>query len=669
MTNLLSIAALGAKIGFSLALGDAQGGRATVSAADMDSFSVATNGAVIVATWHGHPVAGDGFTATAHLREVDGAWQWDFAYGGQTSAYDVETVSFPEVTLARTDETRILYPPALGPGRLFRPDWPKAKPGEQVQESRLGVPSFQFTALFTPGARPFYFDTRDTRCCARQFAYRNGRAPHTLELALKTPVPLDGKSRAAWRMPYSGTMRLFDGNWYDAAQIYKPWARRQWWHVNAKKRDLGPLRDIGIWFWNRGEADKVVAVVERFKALAGVPVALDWYWWHAIPYDMCYPNYWPPRDGVEKFTDACRRLAAEGIFAQVYMNGQSWDMDDPSWAEGGVADVKMNRDGTWRAIAFNCYSGHRLAYVCGEAPHFQSRIRAHARNLRAAGLPSLYLDEISCTAQGICFNPKHAHAPGDPHAMVPGYRAYLDAVRRDNPGMMLSSEEFSEAYMDKFESLITLFGCYERFAGGGAPTIEEVPVVPALYHGDFAAFGAYTMVDGIPPWDPKWPADGKWDKEEFWPGKFPDQFAIEFTRSVVWGMQPTVHHFRLHLYDDPRYAGSVRLMVETARFYHAHREWLFDGEMLAPGHMACATQAVEFMCRKTYAKKGEYAVVRQPALPTVMHSVWRAPNGRVAAVLFNWSRVPREFRLEAPDISAAGTLPPRTWQLVQGGRR
>ena len=155
MTNLLSIAALGAQIGFSLVLGDAHGGKATVSATDMASFSVVTNGTAIVATWHGHPVAGDGFIATVHLREADGAWQWDFEYAGQTSPYDVESVSFPEVTLARTDETRILYPPALGPGRLFRPDWPNAKPCEQVQESRLGVPSFQFTALFTPGARPF----------------------------------------------------------------------------------------------------------------------------------------------------------------------------------------------------------------------------------------------------------------------------------------------------------------------------------------------------------------------------------------------------------------------------------------------------------------------------------------------------------------------------------
>ena len=110
-------------------------------------------------------------------------------------------------------------------------------------------------------------------------------------------------------------------------------------------------------------------------------------------------------------------------------------------------------------------------------------------------------------------------------------------------------------------------------------------------------------------------------------------------------------------------------MVETARFYHAHREWLFDGEMLAPGKMACATQAVDFMCRKTYAKKGEYSVVRQPALPTVMHSVWRAPDGRMAAVLFNWSRKPQAYELRTPDIVSSGAVPPRTWQFVQGGRR
>ena len=52
-------------------------------------------------------------------------------------------------------------------------------------------------------------------------------------------------------------------------------------------------------------------------------------------------------------------------------------------------------------------------------------------------------------------------------------------------------------------------------------------------------------------------------------------------------------------------------------------------------------------------------------LPTVFHSVWRSPDGRVAAVFVNWSREPRAFRLETPDLTAAGELPARTWKLIE----
>lgn len=667
MTNLLYIADLAVRLGFSLSLGNATGEKVRIGAECMDSFSAVTNGNIVAVRWKGHPIAGPGFEAHARLMKDGASWTWSFAYSGQSATQDVEEVSFPEVTCARSDETRILYPPALGPGRIFRPDWAKAEPGVRVQESRLGVPSFQFTAIFTPETDAFYLDTRDTSSCARQFVYENGAEAGTVWLRLLTPVPLTAETKKRWTLPYSGTMRRFRGGWYEAAQIYRPWAQEQRWYRDAKARRNPKLENLGFWFWNRGAAEKVAAVVERFQRDSGVPVALDWYWWHGIPYDMCYPNYWPPRDGEAKFAATCRRLNAKGILTQVYMNGQSWDMDDPSWTdERGIDEMKMNRDGTWRAIAFNTYSGHRLTYVCGEAPRFQGKIRTIAKNLRAAGLESLYLDEISCTAQGVCYNPKHAHVPGDPHEMVRDYRKYVEAVRRDNPGMLLSSEEFSEAYMDLFDSLITLFGCYERFTGSGAPAIEEVPVVPALYHGTVAMFGSYAMVDGIPPWDPKWPPEGKWDREEFWPGLFPDQFAVELTRSVVWGMQPTVHHFRTNLFDDPRYEASYRLMIDTARFYHANRDILYYGEMLSPGTLACRVQAVDFMCRKTYAKKGKYDVVREPALPTVFHSVWRAADGRVAAVVFNWSREAQDYDLWTPDIAAKGTLPPRTWRRIEG---
>ena len=91
-------------------------------------------------------------------------------------------------------------------------------------------------------------------------------------------------------------------------------------------------------------------------------------------------------------------------------------------------------------------------------------------------------------------------------------------------------------------------------------------------------------------------------------------------------------------------------------------------DSLDPGKMECPAEEVKFLNYATYSSKGSEKTVVQKALPTVFHSVWRAPDGRIAAVLANWSRKARRFKLSAPDISAAGEIPPRSWKLVQSGK-
>ena len=61
---------------------------------------------------------------------------------------------------------------------------------------------------------------------------------------------------------------------------------------------------------------------------------------------------------------------------------------------------------------------------------------------------------------------------------------------------------------------------------------------------------------------------------------------------------------------------------------------------------------------------GEGRAVRRPATPAVLHSVWRAPDGRLAATLCNWTREPQPFALSTPDLTASGTVPARSWMLV-----
>ena len=84
--------------------------------------------------------------------------------------------------------------------------------------------------------------------------------------------------------------------------------------------------------------------------------------------------------------------------------------------------------------------------------------------------------------------------------------------------------------------------------------------------------------------------------------------------------------------------------------------------------LVCASAAVaavnrEFRCETT-VPVGDVRVVRHPAHPAILHSVWRAKDGRVAAVLCNWTRKEQVYDLAAPDIAAAGVLPARSWRIV-----
>ena len=424
------------------------------------------------------------------------------------------------------------------------------------------------------------------------------------------------------------------------------------------------MRDIAIWFWNRGNVEDVEPPVERFAALTGLPVALDWYWWHRIPYDVGYPFFWPPREGVEAFSAAVRRLAAKGVFLQTYTNGVSWDKVDPTWETEGTLDAIMEKNGEKRGDQYNVYMPSSLAVMCGAAPRFHARMRDLMRKLRECGVPGVYVDQIGCCTVRTCWNPDHRHAPGGGTSVVDGYRKMLLGIKADNPGLLLSTEEAPEAYLDIVDSFINLWQNEERMGMPPGPEAETVPAFMAVYHGAIAAYGSYAMIDGIPPWDSAWPDDDRWREEKPWETLYPDQFALEFARGVAMGLQPMVHQLRMSHFDDPRYAADFAFVVDTAKFFFENRDLLYDGTMCAPGTLDCASQPVDIFVRGIYTKPGEGRVVRQPTARTVLHSVWRAPDGRVAAVLCNWTREPQPFALSTPDITASGTIPARSWMTA-----
>lgn len=632
-----------------------------VSAAEMREFRQSESNGARKLVWRGHPNAGADFSVTATLvPDGEGGFGYSFSYDGVSDGFSVETIRFPVATVPCSDASALLYP--LQTGMLRRPDWGKYKDGEAVVSAGPNLVGFHFAALLDDAIGGWYIDQRgDARGRPCQFQFVKRGKDRVVISAAYFPT-LDETRGGCGALPFGGVIRPVRGGWFQAAKIYRDWLKTQEWYVRAKARKFEKLRNVALWAWNRGKSGEVMPSIERFVDETGLPAALDWYWWHEIPYDVKYPNFWPPREPVEDFRAAVAHLHGKGVYVQTYTNGMLWDMDEPDWKDGGKRECLMFRNGSMDVTVFNVYLGHRMAIMCGEAPEFQRRMRDVERKIAGCGMDGLYMDMIG-NCMRPCWNPAHAHAPGGGTSVSKGYRAFIGDVKADNPGVDVSSEEEGESYIDVVDSLIVLYAAYERLGKGVAPEFEMLPVFHMLYHGCVALYGSYSVIDGITPWDEKWGRRPDIDEVK-WAGRFPDQFALEFARGVVWGQQPTVHKLLPEHQTDPKWAAEWKFIKDTAAFYHASREFLFDGEMCDPGEMRCATQPVDFFIRGCYTKEKDFKTCREPRLPKIMHSVWRAPDGRVAAVLVNWTRTLASYELRTPEIMSVGELPPRSWRLL-----
>ena len=653
----------GVDVSFALRLNarEKKGEALTVTAADMACCERHETAAGTEVVWSGHPRCGETFTVKATFRPGADGWTYGLSFDGNESGLDVEEIRFPVVEVSRTAKTALLYPRQSG--LLRRPDWSKFKDGELVQATGPNVCGFRFAAALDETGG-WYLDQRgDARLRPVQYRFVK-RGEDRVEMSAAYFPTVSPETRRAGRLPFEGTFRRFAGGWFAAAKIYRDWVTQEDWCKKARARNFGKLRDVALWMWNRGRSDQVIPSVERFMDETGLPAALDWYWWHQIPYDVEYPRFWPPREGEAKFAEAVKRLEKRGVYVQTYTNGMLRDMEDDDWPEKSKEAIRF-RNGGLDQTTFNVYLNHRMAIMCGEAPGFQRELRAVERKIAATGLDALYLDMIG-NFMGSCWNPAHRHAPGGGTVVSDGYRALLRAVRADNPGVHLSTEEEGESYIDLVDSFITLYAGYERLGRGVAPEYEMLPVFQMIYHGCVALYGSYSVIDGITPWDEKWGERPPIDEAK-WAGRFPDQFAVEFARGVTWGIQPTVHKLLVEHQTEAKWADEWKFVKDTARFYHANRDLLFDGEMCAPGQMTCRAKPVDFFIRGCYTKEEKFRTCREEALPTVFHSIWRpCGGGSPTAVVVNWTREPQAFSLKAPDIVAEGTLPPRSWRTMSG---
>ncbi len=592
------------------------------------------DGAVLRLDWMGLDLpderAAVDVTVTIRLRRGDPRSEWRIRVDNRSRAWSLWAVYFPELDLGqigeRPEDDFLVIPRAEG--RCLRNPiygWSRGYMVGAAQpygHAYPGAAQMQFAAYYekngdelysSPPGAGLYLATEDGRLNVKKFFYTNLPQADMICYEVRH-YPTDMVTPGSdYVMPFDFVATAYDGDWYDAAMIYRRWALKQLW---CRRGPFVSRRDIPQWFkeadfFFRGDSKNGATSVLRDMCRDALktlhpPVCCHWYNWMAgKPYGDHAPlQYFPARPGIK---EAWRGAKQERIYIFPYVNAQIWGMETPTFKLAKPYTIKDAYGDVVR------WSNPRYAEMCRTQKWWRNVIADVCEKLvKEYDVGGLYLDQLGSAFNGVCFDPTHGHSLGGGAHAVMGARAVFEDVRaRVGAEIPLLCEASSEENIDVAAGKIIHYNVWPGF----------VPLFSAVYHDLWSFFGR--NVGGY-----KGDALGFMNTGmifviggqigRIWPGRIPKALRGQ---GEPWAWEE---------------AEFVRRVVSARR---AGAKFLRYGRMLRPLRLARPLPSVQ-----TRRYHGPKRVMSTPAvLPAVLSSVWRAPDGEVGVVLVNISGKPIDF--------------------------
>ncbi len=574
---------------------------------------------------------------------------------GFVTPQEHETLAVPQWIGEATSEARTIVNPA--PGTAGRHDWDY--PGEL---------SMQFLAFYGGEGPGLLISADDAQLLRKQFSvFGDGSKGLGLEVIHYAPVTHAAES--SYSPPYELSVRAFNGDWFTAAEHYRRWAQHQSWVKESCVRTHQTpdwVRNTALWVWNRGPSSDVLAPAVALQEYAALPVSVLWHWWHGCAYDVGFPEYFPPREGADKFRRAVAKANARGVHAIVYMNQRLWGMTTKSWKQQNASKWAVKRtDGTIGSEVYNTFTHAPCASMCMGTSFWRNTYATLAEKaVRDFGVAGIYMDQ-ACSSLA-CYDQSHGHPLGGGAYWLEGFKKLQGDIRRrcaDRKQVALAGEGCSEGWLPYLDIMLSLQVSLERYA---APDVwKPLPLFNVVYHDCSTQFGNYSSLTR-PPYDSLWPK--KYAPKEplaLLDQMFDTQFRLEQARSFVWGQQPTLANFRASQLQQR--LEEIEYLLRIARLRQHALKYLRDGVFLRPPDLNVPQIGIPISRLSIYAGQQDAVQEYHKTVPAVLASVLRASDGDVALVLANITdkAVPLHISLKRPDypLPTSGTL----YRLTEDG--
>lgn len=503
----------------------------------------------------------------------------------------------------------------------------EVKPG---LECRMTYPSMitsmQFVGFYG-GGNGLYVGLHDPMANHKLLAVKAGE--NEVGFACTNYPAIPEPPTRVYKVPYEAAIGVFEGEYWDAAQIYREFTfKTPWGKAGAVSKRPIPqwVKDTEIWL--RPDEKPVANAKPTIEAAEffGVPISLHWYNWHQIPFDTLYPEYFPAKPHFEQGVKA---LQMAGLNVMPYINGRLCDPNSRTWKEeGGESAAARKEDGEPYTEVYG--SKVPLNAMCPYTDMWQQKIVGLVDKLvNEYGVRSVYIDQI-CAAWAVqCFDASHGHPLGGGQFWAEGYRKMLDLARAKLPkDHALTTEENAECWIDQLDALLMV----------NTPNWGRIiPLFPSVYSGRTIVFGyQYFRADDV---------------------KMSLGFRLKTAMAFVYGSQ--LGWIKVSQIMAPEVRKEAEFLRDLARCRRFGHEFLVYGRFL--GMIEVGGKNLVLNGEGPDGAGGTYPI----ETPSVIASAWQAENGSLGIALVNLADEAREVEMELP-LKKAGLAGKRIRVKVYG---
>jgi hypothetical protein len=507
---------------------------------------------------------------------------------------------------------------------------------------------FQFLAAYgEKSRRGFYLVAEDGEGYDKQMVWQNQPGRNAVVFSIEHIPANRGVAGTGFSQPYDVVTQPFEGDWYDAARLYRAWWVKQIW---ASQGLLRTRKDVPDWLRStpvmtrpsttvpqRTVAGNVGTENELQQLLDGAGFTGIWYGVYeniSGKEGLDYSGHGHLRAVRADVQNAVLAQKARGIHHLAYLQSVVYDPleSDPQDAAQAAKYAAIGRDG--KPIAY----GGRLGYNMDRSKKWwQDRVIAQAEKAVAAGFDGIYLDSFG-KSSAECFAPDHGHPLGGGNTGIAGQREMarrvLQAIRKINPNAVLSGEDPVEDFRDVLQTQLLSANLWPGY----------LPLYRVIW-GDYSLeYGRVLRPSkaGI--------------------GNLIPEMAALFVNGSIMGRIYTEGDLQ---FSKPEYSQAKTALLEMTGYTRNGIEYLRYGEYLRPLQWDAPLPEIEVQ---------ESIENSKVTLPAVLHSVTRSyADGSVGMALVNIGA--QKLDLQVPidpslrNGQSAKSAEATLWRMDSNGKR